>query len=313
MSVSKLVASLLIAGLVATVLVAGCSRPQEQEQGVKSPGAAKSAPVAQPSSQAGQIRQVGSTTVQPLAQRWQEGFNAANKDVNIQVSGGGTGAGFKALIDGSAEIADASRAIKDEEKSQAEAKGIKPVEHHVAYDGISIVVNPQNPVQKLTLQQISDIYVGKVKTWDELGAKGLGEIQVFNRDSSSGTYDAFKEMVVQLHGKDKTRDFMAETMMVASNQAILASVAKTKTGIGYIGLGFVDQSVKTVSVVPLAGGEAVAPTPDTVLKGTYPISRKLYLYTNGEPTGTLKQYIDWIKGPEGQRIVSAQGFVPLSK
>ena len=281
--------------------LAGCSRPKAGAPGAVG-GASKAGAT---------IRQTGSTTLLPLAEKWRQAFDAQHPEVNIAVSGGGSGTGIKALIAGTAEIADSSREIKPEETQQAQAAGVKPVEHLVAYDGIAVIVHPSNPLKEISFQTLSDIFTGKIRKWDAAGAKGLGEMQLVSRDSASGTYEAFKDMVVTLDGKDKSRDYAASSLKQSSNQAVLNLVAQTKSAIGYVGLGYLNSSVKVLAVVPLQGGAAVQPTAENVLNHTYPISRKLYCYTNGEPSGALKDYLDWIKGPEGQDLVKKLGFVPL--
>lgn len=295
--------------LVAVLLVGGCARPPQQAATPDQPGMQQPAPPA-----AGQqIRMVGSTTLLPLAQKWSEGFRAANPGANIAVSGGGSGNGIEALTNGSAEIADSSREIKDKEVEAAKAKGINPLEHLVAHDGIAVIVHPDNPLTEISLQKLSDIYTGEIKKWDEIGGKGLGDIQVINRDSSSGTYESFKELVVQLHGKQKERDYAPGTINQTSNEAIASLVAQGKTAIGYVGLAYLKDSVKALKVIGIKGGAGEAATAANVVSGKYPIARELYLYTNGEPTGMLAEYITWIKSPAGQALVTEVGFVPLSK
>jgi phosphate transport system substrate-binding protein len=257
------------------------------------------------------IRQVGSTTVLPLAERWQQEFNKLHPEVEIAVSGGGSGTGIKALTSGTAEIADSSREIKPEEVEQARAAGVDPVEHVVAHDGIAVIVHPSNPLTEISVEQLSDIYSGRVRDWAEVGARGMGEIQVVSRDSASGTYEAFKELVVTMGETEKSRDYAPSALKQASNQAVSGLVSQTKTAIGYIGLGYVDESVKVLRVVPMGGGEAVGAIVESVMSGAYPVSRALYLYTDGEPIGVLKEYLDWIKGPEGQAVVAELGFVPV--
>ena len=276
---TALLALALTAGLS---LLAGCGRPQSE---------APAPPVAgqpgQPQPGAGaatSLRQVGSNTMLPLAERWRSEYNREHPQVSIAVDGSGSGTGIKALIGHSAEIADSSRDIKPEEIKQAAAAGVKPVKHLVAHDGIAVVVNPANPLAEIALEKLSDLYTGKITKWDDLGAKGLGQVQLINRESSSGTYDSFKEMVVQLHGKDKTREYAAATLNQTSTQAIVSMVAQTKSAIGYIGLGYVNDTVKVLKVIPIGGKVAVAATPESVLSGEYPIARALYCFTNGEPT-----------------------------
>jgi phosphate transport system substrate-binding protein len=264
-----------------------------------------------PSGGRGMIEEIGSTTVLPLAEKWREGYNREHPEVQIAVSGGGSGTGIRALISGTAAIANSSRDISAEEMEQAKAAGVEPMEHVVAYDGIAVIVHPSNPIEAISLEELSKVFSGQVGDWDGLGVGGLRPIQVVSRDSASGTYEAFKELVITMGGKEQSRDYAASALKQTSNQGILALVAQTKSAIGYVGLGYLGESVKTVPVVPAGGGPAVAPTVESVTAGTYPISRALYCYTNGEPTGELKGYMDWIKGPEGQRIVEELGFVPV--
>jgi phosphate transport system substrate-binding protein len=302
-----IIPGLLIAAIFSAVVSGGCGRPQQQAPAPGATTGAAPAPAA-----GGQIRQVGSTTLLPLAERWRSEFNATNPGISIAVSGGGSGTGIKALISHSAEIADSSREIKSAEVEEAKAAGVMPVEHTVAHDGIAIIVNPANTLTQISVEKLSDLYTGKIAKWDDLGAKGLGQVQLINRDSSSGTYEAFKELVVTLGGKDKARDFAPGTLNQTSNQGILAMVEQTKGAIGYVGLGYVNDKVKVLKVIPVGGKDAVAPTVETVLSKKYPVSRALYCYTNGEPTGDLKTYIDYIKSAAGQKIVTELGFVPIS-
>lgn len=305
-----------LAMLSALMVLSGCPSQQAADTSGSADVAAKPSPdVGGPKATGPKetIRQIGSNTILPLAEKWREAFNAQHPDVDIAVSGGGSGTGIKGLISKSCEIANASREMKDKEIEEAKTAGVEPVEHLVAYDGIAVVVNKENPLTKISVEQLSDIYTGKVTKWDAVGAKGLGDIQVTNRESSSGTYDSFKEMVVQLHGKAKDRDYMAGTLNQTSTENIMALVSQTKGAIGYVGLGYVDDRVKVLDVIPVGGKEPVKASAETVLNGKYPVSRKLYCYTNGEPTGNIKAYLDWIKGPEGQAIVSEVGYIPLAK
>jgi phosphate transport system substrate-binding protein len=193
---------------------------------------------------------------------------------------------------------------------EAEAAGVHPVEHVVAYDGIAVIVNPANPLDEISVGMLSDVYVGRIRDWGEAGAPGLGEIQVISRDSASGTYEVFRDTVVTLGGTDRSRDYAPEALRKASNQIIVTLVSQSRGAIGYVGLGYLNADVKPLSIVPLAGGDAVAPAVGSVRDGSYPVARSLYCYTNGEPTGAVKQYLDWVMGPEGQAIVEQLGFVP---
>ncbi len=292
----RVMAALLALALPLAALTGGCGRPEST------------------SSESGDreaVAQIGSTTMLPLAGRWQKAFNRKQPEVDISVSGGGSGTGIRALIAGTAEIANSSRDIKQKEIAQAREAGVTLVEHVVAYDGIAVIVHPSNPLHEISVEQLSDIFSGRVTSWADLGATRMGDTQVISRDSASGTYEAFKELVVTMGGQDKTRDYAAAVLKQASNQAVLALVARTKSGIGYVGLGYLDESVKVLPVIPLDGGEAVAPTVENVASGDYSVSRALYCYTNGEPRGATKAYLDWIEGPEGQAIVEELGFVPV--
>lgn len=294
------IAALLVLGIAAALsgALAGCSRPEAVTPADGGEGQT--------------IRQIGSTTVLPLAEEWRAAFNAAHPEVDIAISGGGSGTGINALISGSAEIANSSRPIKPAEVEQARAAGVQPVEHVVAYDGLAIIVNPANPVDEIAMATLSDIYVGRTRDWGAAGAAGLGEIQVISRDSASGTYEVFKQIVVTLEGADSSRDYAPEALRQTSNQIILTLVTQSRSAIGYVGLSYLSADVKPVAIVPLAGGDAVAPTVESVRDGSYPIARSLYCYTNGEPAGAVKQYLDWVMGPEGQAIVEQLGFVPAA-
>ncbi len=259
------------------------------------------------------ISNIGSTTVLPLAEEWRAAFNKVHPDVEIAVSGGGSGTGIKALISGSADIANSSREIRNTEVEQAKAAGVNPVEHIVGYDGIAVIVHPSNRLDTVSLEDLSAVFSGQITDWGAIGARGMDRIQVISRDSASGTYEAFKELVVTLDGKDKSRDYAASALKQTANHGVLALVAQTKTAIGYVGLGYVDDTVKVLSVTPLGGGKPVTATVANVMDGSYPISRALYCYTNGDPGGVVKEYLDWIKGPEGQDIVEELGFVPVKE
>lgn len=240
----------------------------------------------------------GSTTVLPIAQKAAEVFMNSNQDADISVRGGGSGVGIAALIDGTCDIADSSRPIKDTELDKAVSNGRHPKVNVVAMDGICIIVNPSNSVDTLTRKQIKDIYTGAISNWKQLG--GLDEkIVVVSRDTSSGTFEAFGELTLE---KAKVRP---DALMQASNQAVSTTVAETRGAIGYIGLGYLSSHVKAVYV------EGVEATKETVLSGKYPISRPLFMYTNGAPKGLVKEFIDFILSKEGQQLVEEEGFVGL--
>lgn len=241
----------------------------------------------------------GSTTVLPIAQKIAEAYMKENPDVRISISGGGSGNGIKALIDGMTDIADSSRFIKDEEVKQASEKGIYPVPFAVAYDCIVPVVHPSNTVVNLTIDQLKAIYQGQVGNWKEVGGPDK-KITVVSRDTSSGTYEVWEEIVMR-----KERVYPG-ALLQASNGAIVQTVSKNQNAIGYIGIGYVNETVKALSVNGIQG------TPQTTLDGTYPISRPLFMFTKGWPKGDTLNFINYVLHPsKGQKLVGEAGFVPL--
>jgi phosphate transport system substrate-binding protein len=241
----------------------------------------------------------GSTTVLPIAQVTLEAYMKANPGVNISLSGGGSGEGVKALIDKSTDIANSSREIKDNEIKLAKSKGVNPVETIVAIDAIVPIVNPKNKVMNLSVDQLSQIYQGKITNWKEVGGDNL-QIVVISRDSSSGTFEAWAEMV--LHKAKVT----PRAQMQASNGAIVQAVSKNKYAIGYIGLGYINKAVKPLTVNGVQG------TAKTAISKEYPVARPLYMYTNGQPAGEPAKFIKFILSPAGQKLVAKAGFVPLA-
>jgi len=240
----------------------------------------------------------GSTTVLPIAQKVLEAYTKEHPDVNISLSGGGSGDGIKALIDGMTDIANSSREIKLAEVAKAKEKGVDPVAHIVAYDAIVPIVHPKNKVQGLSLDQLSQIYQGKITNWKEVGGDDL-TIVVVSRDSSSGTFESWGHLVL------KEARVTPKAQMQASNGAVVQTVAKNKYAIGYIGLGYVNKSVKPLKV------NNIDATVETARTGQYPISRPLYMYTNGEPKGEVENFIKFIYSPKGQSIIAEVGFVPV--
>ena len=238
----------------------------------------------------------GSTTVGPIAKSFAAYF-MKKYGVKVTVSESGSGNGAKSLINKTCDIATMSRAMKPQEVSAAKQKGVMPVQHIVALDGIAMVVHPGNPVRNLTKAQIADIYKGRVTNWNQVGGPNA-KIVVIQRESNSGTQEAFKELVM---GKTAQIAKAAETQ--ASNGAIKNRVASTRSAIGFLGLGFVDRSVKPVAV------SGVLPSAASVKSGKYPVSRPLYFYTNGQPVGNLKKFVDLPKTPDGKRMITELGFV----
>ncbi|MGB5218649.1 MAG: phosphate ABC transporter substrate-binding protein [Smithella sp.] len=240
----------------------------------------------------------GSTTVLPVAQGTLEAFMKKNPQVQMSLSGGGSGEGIKALIDKTAAIATSSREIKKEEVELAKTKGVEPVEHVVANDAIVPVVHPKNKVKNLSIDQLSQIYQGKITNWKEVGGDDL-KIVVISRDSSSGTFESWDHFVM------KKAKVSPRAQMLASNGAIVTAIAKNRYAIGYLGIGYVNKSVKPLQVNGVTASVA------TALSKEYPLSRELYMYTDGEAKGDVAKYIDFVKSAEGQKIVVKEGFVPL--
>jgi len=248
---------------------------------------------------AGNIVIKGSTTVLPIAQKTAEAYMKQNPDVKISLSGGGSGNGMKALIDGSTNIADSSRFIKGKEVKLAVEKGVYPVPFAVAYDCIVPVVHPGNSIVNITMAQLKDIYMGKVKNWKEMGGPDR-PVVVVSRDTSSGTYEVWEAKVM-----NKERVYPG-ALLQASNGAVSQAVAKNKNAIGYIGIGYVNADVKALMVNRIVGSK------DTTLNGTYPISRPLFMFTPGWPEGDVLNFINFVLNPEkGQKYVEEAGFVPL--
>jgi phosphate transport system substrate-binding protein len=272
--------------------------------------ACASSPQSSSDSPATYIENKGSDTIVNLALAWAECYQAEHPEVRISVTGGGSGTGLAALVNGTVDIANASRKIKDEEIAQAQKNGIQPVEHIIARDAIAVIVNPENPVSELTLQQISDIYSGKITNWNEVGGDDRPIVRL-SRETNSGTHVYFLETVLRLGKKDDKTLFSMDTLLLPSSEGIIAEVRDNPNAIGYDGLGYVPKDLKMIAIAKSAGEPFVLPSVETVNDKTYPIARDLYMYTKGEPTGIIKDYLDWILSPEAQKIVLDLGFVPI--
>lgn len=246
----------------------------------------------------------GSDTMLQLSQAWAEAFMKKHPDISVSVTGGGSGTGIKALINGTTQIANASREIETKEVQAAETKGIKPVQHAVARDALSLIVHPSNTIESLSIDQIKAIYTGKVTNWKEVGGPDKPFL-LLSRETNSGTYGYFKEHLLD------DENFIPTTLLLPSTKAITDEVATNPRAIGYVGLGYVSDTVKPLKIKATETGPAVDATMDNVLNKTYPISRELYQYTNGEPTGHAKTWMDYVLSPEGQQIVRQKDYVPI--
>lgn len=261
----------------------------------------------------GSFNIIGSNTVTPLTSVWAENFMKMHTEVNIAVSGPGSGAGIAALINGTTDICQASRTIKQQEVDQAKANGVEPYEIQVASDALSVVVNPANPVSELTITQLSAIYINQITNWKEVGGNDA-PIVALSRDTNSGTHVFFKEHVVQMAGlpsADESLEYGPKVLLLPSTEEGVSEVARNPNAIFYPGLGYVTEEVKPLAIKQTADSEGVLPSVATALDGTYPIARPLLYYTNGEPTGTIKSFIDYCLSPEGQERVTEVGYVPL--
>jgi phosphate transport system substrate-binding protein len=250
----------------------------------------------------GELQIEGSTTVGPIADEFTEAFKRLHPQLKITVKKTGSGDGAAALIDGRCDIASMSRAMKAKEVKNAVNKNVMPMGHAIAMDGVCVIVHPSNPVKEITIKQIRDIYMGKIKNWKDLGGSDM-PIVVISRDTSSGTYETFKKLV--MGKKNKMFDGVE---YVSSNPQAHARVSTTKGAIGYVGLGFVDPKVKALSV------EKVKPSKKTIASGVYPISRPLFLYTNGYPKlgSAVHAFCTFYLTEAGQEIIEAKGFVPVT-
>jgi len=282
--------------LLAIVFLVSCSSPAGQPVSSTQPGVI--------------IQNKGSDTMVNLALAWAERYQQVNPQVNLSVTGGGSGTGIAALINGTVDIANASRQIKPEELDEAKTKGIDPVEHVVARDAIAVIVNPENPVSQLTLQQISDIYSGKITNWKEAGGQDR-PIVCLSRETNSGTHVYFLETVLRLGDKKNKTLFSTETLLLPSSEGIINEIRLNPNAIGYDGLGYVPKDLKVIAISKKAGESYILPSITTVNDNTYPIARDLYMYTAGQPQGAVAAYLEWILSKDAQDIVAQLGFVPV--
>lgn len=238
----------------------------------------------------------GSTTVLPIAQPCAEVFMDQNPDIDISIQGGGSGVGITSLIDGTCDIGNSSRPVKEEEVAKAKEKGVELFANIIAKDAIAVIVHTSNKIDGLTLEQIKAIFTGEISNWSPVGGEDQ-VIVVVSRDSASGTFEAFNELA--LH-KEKLRP---DALMQASNAAVATTVANTPGAIGYVGLGYVTSQVKAIKV------NDIIPSKETVNDNSYPLARPLFMYTNGEPEGIVKEFIDFVLSAEGQKLVEENGFI----
>lgn len=294
-----------IALLALAALSTSCKKKSEAATGVGSADLKKEA-----------IQNIGSDTMVNLAQAWAEEYAKVAPNVSIEVSGGGSGVGIAALINGTASIANASRKLEPEESEKAKkATGKEPKEFMVGYDGLAIYVSKHNPLDEISLEELAEIYKegGKINKWSDLGVKAIpgaksDDIIRVSRQNNSGTYHYFREAVI-----GKNSDYKQGSLDMNGSKDVVELVAKTPGAIGYSGLGYATPEVKIVKVSKKKGEPSVVPSITTVLDKSYPISRPLFMYTPGEPSPAVHKYLDWIMSDAGQKIVGTTGYVPLAK
>ena len=256
------------------------------------------------------IQNKGSDTLVNVAQAWAEAYQTVAPEVAIAVSGGGSGTGIAAMINGTVDIANASRKMKDKEVNMAQDRGQNPIEHVVGYDALAIFLHPDNPMSVISINQLKDIYSrkGKVKNWSDLGVTVPGckgnQIVVVSRQNNSGTYAYFKKAVLGKKGK-----YRSGTLDMHGSKDVVDLVEKTPCAIGYSGLAYATDHIK-MACVSSDGNACVNPSVATAVDRSYPIARPLFMYTNGEPAGEIKKYLDWIMSDTGQCIISDKGYAP---
>lgn len=257
------------------------------------------------------IQNKGSDTLVNVALAWAEAYRVVEPTVSIAVTGGGSGTGIASLINGTVDLANASRAMKDNEIAEARTNGIEPVEHTVAIDALAIILHPDNPVSELTIDQLADIYTGRITNWAEVGGNDA-DIVLLSRETNSGTHVYFLEEVVRRGDPNNKDIFAPQTLLMPSSVGITSEIRRNPNAIGYDGLGYVDPAhEKIVAVADTAAGPFVMPSVETAASGDYTLARDLYMYTSGNPTGVVGEFLAWILGPQGQAIVTQLGFVPL--
>lgn len=288
-----MIKNIVVAGLVlsmASMLMVGCSKKDAANKAEEK-----------------YITIKGSDTMVHLASAWAESFMTSHPDVDISVTGGGSGTGIAALLNGTTDVCIASRSIKSKEVTLAKEKGLSPIEIVTSRDGIAVVVNPMNPVSELTIEQIGKIYTGVYTNWNDLGGPDQ-DIVILSRESSSGTYVFFQEHVM------KKKDYSPNAMLMPSTSAIIQSVTQDTWAIGYVGLGYGVQAadkVKMLAVMNAVDSPAVTPSVASVQDATYGIARPLHFYTNGTPVGLTKAFVEFVLSDAGQAIVLETGYVPV--
>jgi len=254
----------------------------------------------------------GSDTMVNLGQAWAEAYMKQNPGTSIAVTGGGSGTGISSMVNNTCDIAEVSREMKESEIKLIELKGFTPKKIIVALDGLAVIVNPKNNIFELTIDQLADVFTGKIKNWKELGGRDA-KIVLLSREVNSGTHVYFKEHVLR-HGKsDGKEEFAPEALLLSSSQAIADEVSQNLDAIGYYGMGYITAKEKALKIAKEKNAPAIPPTMDNVISGAYPISRPLLMYSKGEPKGLVKSFIEYVLSPAGQEVVKKLDFVPVQK
>jgi phosphate transport system substrate-binding protein len=281
--------SFLISTVIGLLVLSGCARK---------------------SNDANSLQIKGSDTMVNLGQAWAEEYMKQNPGTFIAVTGGGSGTGITALVNNTCDIAEVSREMKQSEIDLISSKGTAPIKIIVALDGLAVVVNPANKISELTMDQLADIFTGKVKNWKDVGGRDA-KIVLLSREVNSGTHVYFKEHVLR-HGKsDGKEEFAVEALLLSSSQAIADEVAQNQDAIGYYGMGYITAKEKALKVAKNNNSPAIPPSMENVLSGAYPISRPLLMYTKGEAKGLAKTFIEFVLSPAGQQVVKKLDFVPV--
>jgi phosphate transport system substrate-binding protein len=295
--------ALLAAGAIALGLaLSGCG----QKRGDGASSAASAKPI--------EIRVKGSDTMIQIATAWAEAYRKVKPSVFVNASGGGSGTGIAALENNNTDICDASREMKPEEREKVKAAAGKEVkEIVVAYDSLAVYVHPSNPIKEISIEELREIWAegGTLTQWEQLNPGFQGRIVLFGRQNSSGTYDYFREHICGKTADNKQREFRSGISEMNGSSEVIENVARTPTAIGYSGMGYKTPAVNWLKISSKKGEPGVEPGVEAARSGKYPISRKLYMYTAGEPQGEVKAFIDWVLSPEGQKLVESEGFVPL--
>ena len=303
----------LLAGVAAVCLLAsGCGKKDEN---AAAPGTERApAPKETTTAKPVEIRVKGSDTMIQLATAWAEAYSKVKPNVFVNANGGGSGTGIAALQNNSTDICNASREMKPEEREKVKAAaGKEAKEIVVAYDALAVYSHPSNPIKEISVEELREIWAegGSFTMWEQVNPAYPGKIVLFGRQNNSGTYDYFREHICGKTPEKKQREFRGGISEMNGSAEVVENVARTPLGLGYSGMGYKTPKVNWLKISSKKGEPGVEPGTEAARTGKYPVSRKLYLYTAGEPTGEIKAFIDWVLSPAGQKIVEKEGFVPL--